>query len=104
MAKPRRFEFIAARDVRTGAPAWSREAREWAYSPDGSRLAVVGFRAEVSVLSAATRRPVFAVHETLPWATAYGEDQAPAALGYSADGSRLYLGNRGGRVYVWQAR
>ena len=96
------YEQLVATDIRTGARAWACDAREWAYSPDGSRLAVIRFGIGVSILNAATRRPLFAVHKTLPWATAHAERHDTAALGYSADGSRLYLGNSGGRAYVWQ--
>ncbi len=91
---------LAAHDLRSGEQAWTREALEWAYAPDGSRVAFARHQHAVAIASAATRRPLFAVHEALPWASG-GENHDPETLVYSDDGGRICLGNRGGRVYVW---
>ena len=98
------YSEVVARDIRTGAEKWRREAREWAYSPDGTQLAVVRHTIAVELLGAATRRGLFKVHATRPWATPHAEIHSPEVLGFSDDGSKLFMGNGGGRVYVWQVK
>ncbi len=95
------YQDIVAHDIKTGARVWQRKAREWAHSPDGSRLAVAERSNSAQILNAATRRAVFRVHEHHPWARAHAEIHDVAIMGYSADGKLLYEGNNGGRVYVW---
>ena len=89
------YSEIVARDIRTGARKWRREAREWAYSPDGTQLAVVRHTIAVELLGAATRRGLFKVHATRPWATSHAEIHSPEVLGFSDDGSKLFMGNGG---------
>lgn len=92
---------LVARDVRSGARVWRRETREWAYAPDGAKLAVAARSTGAQVLDARTRRVAFGVHGHRPWAIEYGEIHDIMALQWSADGKLLVEGNSGGRVYVW---
>jgi len=96
------YSDVAARELKTGKELWRREVVEWAYSPDGSRLAVAGRGAAAKVLDARTWQGRLVVRG--PWAEPRGDIHGVATLFYSLDGKLLVAGNKGGRVFVWAAR
>jgi cell wall assembly regulator SMI1/predicted DNA-binding WGR domain protein/WD40 repeat protein len=93
------YSGVAALDLSTGKSLWKRESVEWAYSPDGSRLAVAGRGVTGQVLDARTRRAKLAVRG--PWELEHSDIHDVSRLLYSDDGKLLIKGNNGGRVYVW---
>jgi cell wall assembly regulator SMI1 len=95
------YRQVIARDLVTGKRAWARDARVWAYSADGAHLALGESSTRLEVRAAKTNRKRFTTHESLPWATGSGEIQRLQAIGFSADGSRLFEGGGSGRAYVW---
>lgn len=95
------YRNVKARDIVTGERRFSREGREWAYSPDGSQLALGRCGTRIEVRSSKTGRKSWATDPTRLWATPYAEIQDIQRLGFSADGRRLFEGGGSGRVYVW---
>jgi cell wall assembly regulator SMI1 len=95
------YRNVKARDIVTGERRFTREGREWAYSPDGSQLALGRRGTQIEVRSSKTGRKSWATDPTRLWATPYAEIQDIQRLGFSADGRRLFEGGGSGRVYVW---
>ena len=95
------YNVVRGIDIATGEVAWAIPlARVWAYSPDGSLLAIAQRGARVTLLDAKTRERRQRLQGGL-WTTAGAEIHESQRLVFARDQSRL-VQVCGGRLYAWQ--
>lgn len=93
---------LRARDIVSGKTTWTRDTNAWAWSPDGTSLALGQHGTQIELRAAETGRKTWTSDGTQLWAKPRAEIQRVECLGMSSDGNLVFEGGGSGRVYVWR--